>query len=665
MVLRDAVWKMGGDQGSGIETAGEVMAACLHRLGYWVFGYRSFMSLIKGGYTAFHVRAAAAPLGHHGDAADVVAALSPGVWRDRETGLAPGAVLLHAEEAEPPSAEGHPSLLVPARELARQAGNPLARNMVLLGASAAVLGLPLPALLATVTAHFARKGEEAARQNARACALGHEHARRHLPALPPFLPPPPAASTSPGDVPGGSAAPPADGERAPALPGFAWDTPPPPAEGEGLPPHRLLVTGNEALALGAAVAGCRYFAAYPITPATEIFYRLQALLPPLGGVVVQAEDELAAVCQAIGASFAGARAMTATSGPGFSLMQEALGLAGMAEMPLVVVNVQRGGPATGLPTRTEQGDLDQMLHGSHGEFPRLVLAPHSTLDCYHAAQEALTLADLYQCPVILASDLHLGMSLASIPWPAPERLPTSRGRLAAARPPAPEGAPAGPAEGALSPDGGERQPARFRRYALSPDGISPRAIPGQPGLMHTALGNEHDEAGRETEDPETRRAQMDKRRRKLAAVAAREDGLLTWAADGGSWAVQCGFYNGPEEPAVVLVGWGSTGGCLAEARRRLEQGGVAAGHLHLRLLHPFPAAWVKRVVPPGARLLTVEQNQGGQLRRLLAEQGLTSPGYGRYDGRPLLPAEVAAAALAAAPPGGRERQVFGRSPARR
>ncbi len=639
MANRDAVWKIGGDQGSGIETAGEVMAACLHRSGYWVFGYRSFMSLIKGGYTAFHVRAGQAPLGHHGDAADVVAALSPAVWRDRETGLAPGALLLYAEEAGPPPTDGRLSLSVPAAEMALQAGRPLARNMVMLGASAAALGLPLAALVEAVAAHFAPKGEEAVRQNARACTLGHEHARRHLPPLPPLLPPPSGAD--------GSA-----GHRGTSAPRTA---------GEGTsPPRRLLLTGNEALALGAAVGGCRYFAAYPITPATEIFYRLQALLPPLGGVTVQAEDELAAVCQAIGASFAGARAMTATSGPGFSLMQEGLGLAGMAEVPLVVVDVQRGGPSTGLPTRTEQGDLDQMLRGSHGEFPRLVLAPHSTLDCYHAAQEALTLADIYQCPVILASDLHLALSLASVPWPEPERLPTSRGRLAAPWPPPADEGPTRAPEPRFPPEQGQRRPSGFPRYALTPDGVSPRAMPGQPGLLHTVLGNEHDERGRETEDPATRRAQMDKRRRKLATLAGREDGLLTWTADGGSWAAPCGFYSGPADPEVVLVGWGSTGGCLAEARRRLEEAGVAAGHLHLRLLHPFPAAWVKGVLPPRARLLTAEQNQEGQVRRLLAEHGVAATGYGRYDGRPLLPSEVAAAALAVRRRDGRRRRALRR-----
>src|SRR5690606_31025494 len=319
--------------------------------------------------------------------------------------------------------------------------------------------------------------------------------------------------------------------------------------------------------------GCRLIAAYPITPATDVMHWLVPKLPRYGGVVVQTEDEIAAITMAIGAGYAGVRAMTATSGPGFSLMMEALGFAGMIEAPVVIIDVQRAGPSTGMPTKHEQSDLFEMLYGAHGDLPRIVLAPATAEECFYGAVEAFNLAERYQTPVVLALDLAVGLASQTVENIDFDRVTIDRGLVA------------GPDE--LAPDN-----ADFKRYRFTDSGISPRSLPGMAGGLHLATGVEHDETGHITEDRVNRVRMTDKRLRKFQSVELND-------------AIPPVTFDGPEAPDLLLLGWGSTYGPLAEARERLERQGASVAHGHIRLLEPLPAGVLASRIAQARRVVVV------------------------------------------------------------
>ncbi|PZN03839.1 MAG: 2-oxoacid:acceptor oxidoreductase subunit alpha, partial [Bacillota bacterium] len=335
---------------------------------------------------------------------------------------------------------------------------------------------------------------------------------------------------------------------------------------------------------------------------------------------VTAEDEIAAISTVIGAGYAGVRAMTSTSGPGFSLMQEAIGYAGMIEAPCVIVNVQRAGPSTGMPTKHEQSDLFEMVMGSHGDLPRIVLAPVTIEDCFYAAVDAFNLADRYQTPVVLAMDLALGLSKQTVDDIDFSRVRIDRGEIAV------------PDD--LNWDGGD-----FKRYRFTETGISPRSLPGMPGGLHLATGLEHDETGHITEDRGNRVRMMQKRLRKFAAV----NGIETVR------------YEGPEHPDVLLVGWGASYGALREAREALGAQGLSVGHAHIRLLAPFPVAAVADLLGRAKHVFVAENNALGQLAALI-RQHVDSADKARlrtinkYDGTLFLPGEIVEPVLEAVSP---------------
>jgi 2-oxoglutarate ferredoxin oxidoreductase subunit alpha len=373
-------------------------------------------------------------------------------------------------------------------------------------------------------------------------------------------------------------------------------------------PQRMVMAGNQALAMGALAGGCRFMSAYPMTPATSIIEWLAKREHDYGVVTKHAEDEIAAICMAIGANFAGARAMTATSGGGFSLMAEALGLAGMNEVPLVVVEAQRGGPSTGLPTRTEQSDLLFLIHASHGEFPRLMLAPGTIEECFECGWRAFNLAEKYQTPVIVVTDQLLAASLRTIEVDAIEfgKVVIDRGKL-------------------LSDEDLDALSEPYKRHQFSEDGISPRAIPGHPNAVHATASDEHDEYGHITEDADNRVAMMQKRMKKLET--ARQD-------------IQPPTRYGPEEADIVLVGWGSTYGVLREVVDRLDG---AARLVHFLDLWPFPMEAAADALQ-GGKLVVVENNYTGQFKRLLQSETCIEVDevIVRYDGRPFSPEDVLA-----------------------
>jgi 2-oxoglutarate ferredoxin oxidoreductase subunit alpha len=554
-MTRELTWKVGGAQGEGIDSTGEIFAMTLNRRGHYIFAYRHFMSLIKGGHTNFKVRVASDKVGYHGDGLDVLIAFDQKTIDYNWHELNENAVLIYDSSRikSPSIPEDKPGVSlcpVPVTDMAKEVGSAIMKNMVACGVSAAVVGLKPDIFDTLIQDRFGKKGEKIVESNKRAIKAGYDYAMKQFGVL--------------------KSVPEATLEK----------------DGGG----HVFLSGNEAISMGALFAGCRFLAAYPITPATEILYWALAHWPKYGGKIVQAEDEIAACIMAIGANYAGTRAMTSTSGPGLSLMQEAIGLAGISETPLVIVDVMRGGPGTGLPTKTEQSDLNELMYGSHGEIPRIVLTPSTVEECFDFTIQAFNLAEKYQCPVIVASDLFLGMSKQSLSVDDIdlEHIEIDRGNIL------------------TDEQLAALEERAYQRYKITETGISPRTIPGQKNGMFTALSNEHSEGSPvEIEDPETRKRMMDKRMKKLNDF------------DFGERAYE---YDGPEETDITLAGFGSTVSQMKEAQAILEREGLKVGRLTVKVVKPFPDEAVKRVLQGAGNIVVVENNATGQFADLLKQR---------------------------------------------
>jgi 2-oxoglutarate ferredoxin oxidoreductase subunit alpha len=371
------------------------------------------------------------------------------------------------------------------------------------------------------------------------------------------------------------------------------------------------MTGNHALAMGGAAAGVKFYCAYPMSPATGILIWMAARAKDLGIMVRQMEDEIAVINMAIGAAHAGCRSMCATSGGGFALMTEAVGAAAMMEVPVVVVLVQRAGPSTGVPTKTEQGDLWCALGAAFGDFPRLIVAPKNALDAFNTVPELFNLTERYQCPGIVLSDLLISEGTYTVD---PEELnfkpKIDRGELITE--PAPNG-------------------NGYQRYKITESGISPRALPGLEGYVHVVATDEHDEDGvlisDEFTNPHKRRKMVEKRGRKFQDIEKR---------------VAAPVLEGPENAELTLIGWGSTYGVIREAIEQLKAKGVTANHLPIKWIVPFHAQAVTEILSRAKRTIMVENNYSGQFYRYLrSETGLSVNGHIRkYDGEPFMPHHI-------------------------
>jgi 2-oxoglutarate ferredoxin oxidoreductase subunit alpha len=377
--------------------------------------------------------------------------------------------------------------------------------------------------------------------------------------------------------------------------------------------RRPFITGNEAFAIGAVAGGCKFYSAYPMTPASSILHWMASHGAKCGVVVKQCEDELAVVNVAVGAGHAGVRAMCGTSGGGFALMTEAIGQAGMIEAPVVIIEVQRGGPSTGIPTKTEQADLNQVFGASQGDYPRVIIAPIDTTDCYYAAVEAHNLAEKYQLPVTIISDLLLSEHPETVEADALRRdVPIERGEMITDWP---------------------EENGQFKRYLFTESGVSPRALPGTPGAMYVAATDDHDEEGVVISDvfttPPVRRKIQEKRMRKMD-LALKD--------------LPAPRLEGPQDAEVTLVGWGSTTGVIREAVALLAREGVVANHLQIKYLHPFHTREVNEILRRAKRTICIECNYTGQFaRHLRAETGFSVDDLIlKYDGEPFEPAQIAA-----------------------
>ncbi|MCL1695363.1 MULTISPECIES: 2-oxoacid:acceptor oxidoreductase subunit alpha [unclassified Lysinibacillus] len=570
-MLHQLSWKVGGQQGEGIESTGEIFSMAMNRLGYFLYGYRHFSSRIKGGHTNNKITVRPTEVRSIADDLDILVAFDQETIDVNYKELTETGIILADSKFTPvqPEDSKAPLFAVPFTEVAAELGTSLMKNMVAIGATASLLNLEDEVFQNVVDDIFGKKGEEVVQKNMEAIARGHELMNELL-----------------GDRVGEWALAPADGKR------------------------RMFMIGNDAIALGALAAGTRFMAAYPITPASEIMEYLIKKLPKFGGTVIQTEDEIAAATMAIGANFGGVRSFTASAGPGLSLMMEALGLSGMTEQPLVVVDTQRGGPSTGLPTKQEQSDLMAMLYGTHGEIPKVVIAPSTMEEAFFDTIQAFNIAEELQLPVILMTDLQLSLGKQSVEPFDYSKIEIRRGKI-------------------VTDDIEEAaDKAYFKRYENTEDGISPRVLPGTLNGIHHVTGVEHDETGKPSEATGNRQVQMDKRFRKLAALKF-ENPV---------------YSNVPHEEAdILLVGFNSTRGAIEEVQERLNAQGLKVNHAHIRLIHPFPSAELAPLVAKAKKVIVVENNYTGQLANIMK---MNIGGHDKietitkYNGTPFLPGEL-------------------------
>ncbi|MDQ0860048.1 2-oxoacid:acceptor oxidoreductase subunit alpha [Bacillus sp. V2I10] len=565
-------WKVGGQQGEGIESTGEVFSIALNRMGYYLYGYRHFSSRIKGGHTNNKIRVSTTQVRAISDDLDILVAFDQETIDVNVYELRKGGLVLADSKFNPVIPDDCNAVLysVPFTEIAAELGTSLMKNMVAIGATSAVLDLGTSQFQNVVQEIYGKKGQQIVEKNLEAIEKGSTYMKQELnfDRVDMYLEK-------------------ADGQK------------------------RMFMIGNDAIALGAVAGGARFMAAYPITPASEIMEYLIKKLPDFGGTVIQTEDEIAACTMAIGANYAGTRTLTASAGPGLSLMMEAIGLSGITEQPLVIIDTQRGGPSTGLPTKQEQSDLMAMIYGTHGEIPKIVMAPSTVQEAFYDTIEAFNLAEEYQCPVILLTDLQLSLGKQSVEPLQYDKIQIRRGKLV---------------QGEELPE--IENKGYFKRFEVTEDGVSPRVVPGMKNGIHHVTGVEHEETGKPSEVATNRKAQMDKRLRKLSDIKF-------------DTPVHQNLTH--PEPDVLFVGFNSTRGTIEEAMIRLENDGVKVNHAHVRLLHPFPADELLPLVKAAKKVVVVENNATGQLASLIK----MNVGHAekissilKYDGNPLLPHEV-------------------------
>jgi 2-oxoglutarate/2-oxoacid ferredoxin oxidoreductase subunit alpha len=556
-----SVW-VGGAAGDGIASVGESLAKIFARNGLHVYAYNSYQSVIRGGHVWWQMRAGSDKVYTQPENCHLLIALNQDTIDQHALGVESGGGILYNSDklqVRPEHlAKGAQNMGLPMSKLAKL---PIMQNTVATGAFMFLTDLPLESLQKALEERFGKKKPEVVQPNIDAARAGYEYAKQNWKSL-----------------------------------------------GLGLElsnKQRLVMTGNQAIAVGALAANCKFFSAYPMTPASSIMHFLAPHGPKHGMVMKQCEDEIASMNMAVGAGQMGVRAMTATSGGGFSLMTEAVGLAGMLEVPVVVVNVQRGGPSTGLPTKTEQGDLFQVLGASQGEYPRIILAPQTLEDAFMTTAESFNLAERYQCPVLIISDLMLSEHTETIDT-LNLNVRFDRGDV-------------------LSEWKGTTP---YLRYQDVPTGISPRIYPGTPNAMYVSASDEHNERGEVISDvftdPVMRKKIVEKRMRKIDEAKKEVAQLFPVKLEG------------PADAEVTLVGWGSTYNLLKALQRRLEEEGTQANILMIKVIAPFLSEEVAAILAQCKRPIMIENNYTSQMARLIRmETGFNiKDRVLKYDGEP-------------------------------
>jgi 2-oxoglutarate ferredoxin oxidoreductase subunit alpha len=573
--MQEVTIGIAGAAGDGLDKSGDTLARTCGRLGLHVYAYNSYQSIIRGGHIWLKVRIGEEKVHSHGDALDVLVALNQDSI-ERHAGEVDkgGAVIFNSDKIKcDPSQvkEGVRILGLPmskvTEEVVKEHGplQAIMQNTVAVGAACFIAGIGLKDPGEVLADTFSHKGQKVIDLNVSLLKAGYEFAKANLTPL---------------------------HEK--------W---------EFSRKKRPFITGNEAIALGAYAAGCKFYSAYPMTPASTILHWMASHAQKTGICVKQCEDELSVVCMAIGAGIAGARSMCATAGGGFALMTEAVGMAGIMEVPVVIVEVQRGGPSTGLPTKTEQADLFQVYGASQGEFPRLIVAPRDVADAYETTVDVFNIADKFQVPILFMSDLLLSEHPETVD---PEvfncDVKHDRGELVTEWNPETQG--------------------KFKRFKFTESGISPRVIPGTPGTAFVSATDEHDEESILISDMFTtqamRRKIMEKRGRKI-------ENLLK--------ALPAPVLEGPADADVTLVTWGSTWGVATESLKLLADNGIKANLLNIKYIAPFHAEEVTAILSKAKKKISVEVNYTSQMARYIrSETGIKMDGHiNKYDGEPIEP----------------------------
>lgn len=536
MAIKTLSWKIGGEAGFGIMNSGILFGKLNLRNGNYVFTNTEYPSLIRGGYNTYQVMVSEKSVYCHTSKIDILVALNQNCIDQEIENVSSDGVVICGKDDE--LKKDVKSIRIDWEEFLKEVdADPVMKNMIGVAASAALMGIEFKKIQAIITENFADKGNLIVEKNVSVAQNGYK---------------------------------------------AVYDQK---LENKfGMKPiisKYLFINGNEAISLGAVKAGCKLIAAYPMTPASTVMQTMAVLEHEYNIIVKQSEDEIAACTMVIGANFSGIRAMTATSGGGFALMAEGLGLAGMTETPLVVVEAQRGGPSTGLPTKMEQSDLLFMLHASQGEFPRVVIAPGTVQECFRFTYEAFNLAEKYQMIVIILTDKNLADRNESLEDLNEEGFVIDRGKLII------------------------KAGSDYKRFEFSKDGVSPRLIPGVSGSRFVVTGNEHDEKGQVTEDPVNRVKMVQKRAQKLKTLqkSLPKPKLI-----------------GPSDAKYTLVSWGSTKGAITEAMKRLKAEGVSVNYLPIKYIWPLHSETVRNVMKNSKNTVLIEHNHDGQLGRVIKQE---------------------------------------------
>ena len=564
---------IGGAAGQGIATPGDILARIFVRRGLHLNAYNAYQSIVRGGHIFLTLRTSDEPVLSFGDKIDIMMPLNQDSM-DRHLRLmrAGSTVLYNGDKIKPGEvADGVQLCPFSVKELAPNIRGDLVQNTIALAAVLRLIGVEFKILEDILTLQFKRKGEAVIAENVGVARAGYDYAEKKFKPLPFLLP----------DM----------GKRL------------------------AFFEGNQALAMGGAAAGVRFYCAYPMSPSSGVLHWMARHARQLDIMVRQVEDEIGVINMAIGAAHAGCRAMCATSGGGFALMTEGLGAAAMMEIPLVCINVQRAGPATGVPTKTEQGDLWQAMGAGQGDYPRIIVAPTTISDCFKTVPQLFNLVDKFQCPGIILSDLLLSEGRSSVdPAELDFNVRIDRGAVIGLN-------------GAMPPLNGG-----YKRYALTEDGISPRALPGTPGFEHVVATDDHDEDGvlisDEYTNPHKRQAMHEKRMRKMESILPLIDPPKLW---------------GRADAQVTLLAWGSTEGVIREAIHKLEnEEGIDANLLQIKWLVPLHDDAIMAALSKSKKVVIVENNYSGQFARYLrSETGVVADAHIRkYDGEPFMPHHI-------------------------
>ncbi|VVB52246.1 2-oxoglutarate synthase subunit KorA [uncultured archaeon] len=572
MVINRLTWKIGGKAGEGIMATGMIFSQSCTRSGLYVYDISEYPSLIKGGHNNLQVRVEDREIFSQVKGVNIIIALNKETILLHKDELVNGAGIIYdsSEVIDPKEIRDNIRLYpIPFNNIIKEIGvQGIMKNNVALGASIALIDYDFGIVEKVIRDNFKRKGDKIIDENTRAARAGYDYIKNNFKN------------------------------------DFEYKL-----EKTGKP-GRMILTGNDAICMGAINAGCKFYAAYPMTPASSILHFMAAQERRFNIVVKHTEDEISAINMAIGAGFTGVRAMTGTSGGGFCLMTEGYGLAGMLEVPIVIILSMRPGPSTGMPTWSEQGDLKFALNASQGDFPRPVLVPGDVEESFYLTQEAFNIAEKYQTPVIVLSDKNLAESHKSTDKFDTKKVTIDRGIYADA------------ADLAASPD-----TTFFKRYKYTENGVSPRTIPGMKKGIYTAASDEHDEEGNIREDIDVRIKMMQKRARKMDSLAKelRQPELV-----------------GPHDADITIIAAGSTKGPIKEAMILLENEGVKVNYLQIVYLNPFPSEKVAKVIGSAKKTVVVENNFSGQLADIIKEK--TGKDVDKrilkYDGRPFYPEEI-------------------------